>query len=64
MSELTVHPKKVFVENVQKWDLYERQLKLIAEKTGQSLDINDEILFQKIIILMSYYPEEIIFQMK
>jgi hypothetical protein len=35
MSELTVHPKKVFVENVQKWDLYERQLKLIAEKTKQ-----------------------------
>jgi len=35
MSEqpLTIHPKKVFVENVQKWALYDRQLKLIAEKT-------------------------------
>jgi len=33
MSELTLHPKKIFVENVQKWSLYDRQLKLIAEKT-------------------------------
>lgn len=33
MSELALHPKKVFVENVQKWSLYDRQLKLIAEKT-------------------------------
>ena len=33
MSELALHPKKVFVENVQKWCLYDRQLKLIAEKT-------------------------------
>lgn len=33
MSELSLHPKKVFVENVQKWSLYDRQLKLIAEKT-------------------------------
>ena len=33
MSELTMHPKKIFVENVQKWSLYDRQLKLIAEKT-------------------------------
>lgn len=37
MSEqpLTIHPKKVFVENVQKWALYDRQLKIIAEKTRQ-----------------------------
>jgi hypothetical protein len=33
MSEVALHPKKVFVENVQKWSLYDRQLKLIAEKT-------------------------------
>jgi hypothetical protein len=33
MSEVTLHPKKIFVENVQKWSLYDRQLKLIAEKT-------------------------------
>lgn len=38
MSEMTMHPKKVFVENVQKWSLYDRQLKLIAEKTKQIRD--------------------------
>jgi hypothetical protein len=35
-SELTVqNDKKTFVENVQKWLLYEQQLKLVTEKAKQ-----------------------------
>jgi hypothetical protein len=36
MSELTLqNEKKLFVENVQKWLLYEQQLKMISEKSKQ-----------------------------
>lgn len=34
-QSVTIHSKKTFVENVQKWALYDKQLKLIAEKTKQ-----------------------------
>ena len=43
MSELALHPKKVFVENVQKWSLYDRQLKLIAEKTKVIRDAKQNV---------------------
>jgi hypothetical protein len=36
MSELIVqNEKKLFVESVQKWLLYEQQLKIVSEKTKQ-----------------------------
>lgn len=36
MSELIIqNEKKIFVENVQKWLLYEQQLKIVSEKTKQ-----------------------------
>lgn len=49
-TELTVqHEKKTFVENVQKWLLYEQQLKVVTEKAKQireSKNTTTESIFQ------------------
>jgi hypothetical protein len=44
MSELIVqNEKKLFVENVQKWLLYEQQLKLVSDKSKQIRESKNKV---------------------